>query len=191
MKVSSISDAFIQHQVFLRRFLRRFLVDPRDVEDISQEAYLRAFQAEQSDVVRSPKAFLFRIARNLALNELSRRSRALTDCIDEASGAGEDTGSPCLEEQLQSEQRLALFCRAAARLPPQCRRAFLMRKVYGYTHREIAEKLGVSTSTVEKHIATGLYRCSQFMAAMEREDENSSSRENATVVDVQGRKACV
>ncbi|MEQ9463547.1 MAG: RNA polymerase sigma factor [Haliea sp.] len=191
MKPSSISIAFIEHQGFLRRFLGRFLTDPRDVEDVSQEAYLRAFQAEQTQTVRSPKAFLFRVAKNLALNELSTRSRALTDYIEEASGAGEPSASHCLEEQLQGEQRLALFSRAAARLPPQCRRAFLMRKVYGYTHREIADRLGVSTSTVEKHIATGLYRCSQFMAAMEGDGSGLVSDSDAASMKTKGRRDCV
>jgi RNA polymerase sigma-70 factor (ECF subfamily) len=188
LKPSGISVAFIEYQGLLRRFLGRFLLDPRDVEDVSQEAYLRAFQAEQTQTVRSPKAFLFRVARNLALNELSTRSRALTDYIEEASGAGEPAAAHCLDEQLQGEQRLALFCRAAMRLPPQCRRAFLMRKVYGYTHREIAHQLGVSTSTVEKHIATGLHRCSEFMAAMEREGSSPANYSNADSMTTKDRR---
>ncbi|MHA7815114.1 MAG: RNA polymerase sigma factor [Pseudohaliea sp.] len=166
---SRVSSAYLENRDFLKRFLARFFVDPRDIDDVAQEAYLRAFEAERGQEVRSPRAFLFRVARNVALNELSRKARALTDYIEDATGGGEPGESPSLEEQYQGEQRLALFCRAAARLPPQCRRAFLMRKVYGYSHREIAAALSVSTSTVEKHIATGLYRCSQFMAAMDDE----------------------
>ncbi|MBN7797635.1 RNA polymerase sigma factor [Parahaliea mediterranea] len=166
---SAVSQAYLQHRNILRKFLARFLPDPRDVEDVSQEAYLRAYESERGQAVRSPKAFLFRVARNVALNELSRKARALTDYIEDAAGDSEPRGAHTLEETVHSEQRLALFCRAASRLPPQCRRAFLMRKVYGYSHREIAESLGVSTSTVEKHVATGLYRCAQFMAAMDGE----------------------
>ncbi|MFN2287148.1 MAG: RNA polymerase sigma factor [Chromatocurvus sp.] len=164
---SRVSASYVENRDFLKRFLARFFVDPRDIDDVAQEAYVRALEAERSRPVRSPRAFLFRVARNVALNELSRKARALTDYIDEATGGAEAGESLSLEEQYLGEQRLALFCRAASHLPPQCRRAFLMRKVYGYSHREIASTLSVSTSTVEKHIATGLYRCSQFMAAME------------------------
>lgn len=162
---SNIALAYREHRDSLKRFLARFLFDSCDVEDLSQEAYLRAHEAAQRQAVHSPKAFLFRVARNLALNELSRKSRKITDYIEDATAGQELADAQSLEAQAEGEQRLALFCRAAARLPPQCRRAFLMRKVYGYTQREIAETLGVSISTVEKHIATGLYRCAQFMAA--------------------------
>ena len=164
-KQDSLTSIFVGQRESLQRFLLRFFPDPRDVEDVAQEAYLRAFQAEREKPVRSPRAFLFRVARNLALNELSRKARALTDYIEDATAGQEPAGAHSLEAQAEGEQRLALFCRAAARLPPQCRRAFLMRKVYGYSQREIAETLGVSISTVEKHIATGLYRTAQFMAA--------------------------
>lgn len=164
---SRVSTAFVEQRSSIKQFLTRFLFDPRDIEDVAQEAYLRAFEAEQKQHVRSPKAFLFRVARNVALNELSRKSRALTDYIEDAVSGEAPCDPHTLEEHFQGEQRLALFCRAASRLPQQCRRAFLMRKVYGYSQREIAEALGVSTSTVEKHIATGLFRCSEFMKAME------------------------
>jgi RNA polymerase sigma-70 factor (ECF subfamily) len=40
-----------------------------------------------------------------------------------------------------------------------------MRKVYGYSHSEIAEELNMSVSTVEKHLANGLRRCNAYMAA--------------------------
>lgn len=172
---SVIALAYREHGVALKRFLARFMFDACDVEDLSQEAYLRAHEAAQSDTVRSPKAFLFRVARNLALNELSRKARKITDYIEDATSGDTLCSAHTLEEQQQGEERFALFCRAASRLPPQCRRAFLMRKVYGYSHREIADQLGVSTSTVEKHIATGLYRCSHFMRAMEYADDERST----------------
>ena len=56
-----------------------------------------------------------------------------------------------------------MFCRAVASLPAQCRKAFLMRKVYGMSHKDVAEQLGISISTVEKHVASGLLRCSTHL----------------------------
>ncbi|MGH8200295.1 MAG: RNA polymerase sigma factor [Steroidobacteraceae bacterium] len=44
-------------------------------------------------------------------------------------------------------------------LPPLCRRVFVLRKVYQLSHAEIAQVLGVSHSTIEKHVAKGLLRC--------------------------------
>ena len=113
--------------------------------------------------MRSPKAFLFRIAKNAALNELARKSRLLTDYIEDSSTPDVIEKGASAEEQVMAQEKLAMFCRAVASLPTQCRKAFLMRKVYGLSHKDIAEQLGISTSTVEKHIASGLLRCSTYL----------------------------
>jgi RNA polymerase sigma-70 factor (ECF subfamily) len=49
------------------------------------------------------------------------------------------------------------------RLPPLCRRVFVLRKVFKLTHAEISEVLGVSHSTIEKHVAKGLVRCRDYL----------------------------
>ena len=64
---------------------------------------------------------------------------------------------------MEGQTKLAVFCEAVASLPPQCRRAFLMRKVHGLSHKEISKQLGIAISTVEKHQAIGLKRCSEYM----------------------------
>jgi RNA polymerase sigma-70 factor (ECF subfamily) len=159
-----LSAVFLTQQFSLKRFIARFFSSPQDIEDVAQEAYLRAFNAEKAgEQVRSPKAFLFRIAKNVALNELARKSRLLTDYIEDSTAQDVlDTGSST-EGQAMDQEKLAMFCRAVASLPVQCRRAFLMRKVYGLSHKEIAEQLGISISTVEKHVASGLLRCSTYL----------------------------
>lgn len=162
-----VGEALVSHLPLLRRFVARFFANHQDVEDIAQEAYLRAFQAGQNNPPRSPRAFLLRVARNLALNELSRKSRWMAENIEEAGLAA--NGGSSLEDDLHHQQRLSLFCEAASTLPMQCRKVFLMRKVYGYTQREIAVQLGISEKTVEKHIATGLLRCSRYLASREAE----------------------
>ena len=160
---SSVSTAFIEHESFLRRFLTRFLSRPQDIEDVVQDAYLKARCAEEKQVINSPKAFLFRIARNEALKELRKKSRRITDYIEDLSNRELASEAASVEEQVAASERMAVFCQAAASLPTQCRRAFLLRKVYGFSHKEIAERLGISMSTVEKHMAKGLQRSSAFM----------------------------
>jgi RNA polymerase sigma-70 factor (ECF subfamily) len=131
---------------------------------VAQESYLRAFDAQQSgEELRSPKAFLFRIAKNIALNELGRKSRQLTDYIEDSAQPDVLGADSSAEERVIAQERLTLYCQAVATLPPQCRRAFLLRKVYGLSHKDIGEQLGISVSTVEKHIASGLLRCSLYL----------------------------
>lgn len=162
-KDSAMTRVFFENESFLKKFLTRFLSQPQDIEDVAQESFLKAFNAEMHKEIRSPKAFLFQIAKNAALTKLTRKTELITDYIEDLDSPEVLCDGVSVEDQVASRQKLAVFCQAAASLPPQCRRAFLMRKVYGLSHKEISGRLGISTSTVEKHVANGLQRCSIFM----------------------------
>ena len=81
------------------------------------------------------------------------------------------TESP--ESELDSNQRFVTFCRAVGGLPEQCRRAFILKKVYGLSQQEIADRLGITQSTVEKHIAKGLMMCREYMETASRPQPGS------------------
>lgn len=162
-KDSAVSKAFFENESFLKKFLARFLSHPEDIEDVAQETFLKAFNAERNAAIRSPKAFLFQIAKNAALAKLTKKAQVITDYIEDLGAPEVLSDEASIEDQVAGRQKFAVFCQAAASLPPQCRRAFLMRKVYGLSHKEISERLGISISTVEKHMAKGLQRCSDFM----------------------------
>jgi RNA polymerase sigma factor (sigma-70 family) len=163
--VAGVSGSYLEHKSVLKRYLSRFLTSPDDIDDVLQETFLRAFQAEGKDArIRSPKAYLTRIARNIALKELHKRSTLVFGYVDEVA-TPETYGSTPTEQHVVEHERIAVFCKAAASLPAQCRKAFLMCKVYGFSHQEIAQELGISVSTVEKHLASGLQRCNEYMTA--------------------------
>ena len=163
--MSRVLKAYIEHEAALRRFLSRFLARAQDIEDVSQEAFLKAFAAEATQSVLAPKAFLFRIAKNLALNERARFANSRTGPFEggDDGAAAIASEEPSAEDQTMAREKLALFCEAISSLPPQCRQVFLLRKVQGYSQKEIALRMGVSVSTVEKHIALGLVRCSAYL----------------------------
>ena len=171
--LSAISSAFIENNILLKKFLTRFLFRKQDIEDVVQEAYLRAFNAERKAAVEidQPKAYLFRVARNIALNELKRKSRHITDFLEECEAHTVNHTTPTLEEDLQAQQHLGLYCEAIASLSEQCRRLCLLRKSHGLKHREIAEHLELTVSSVEKHLRKGALACQAYIA--EREDERS------------------
>lgn len=160
---ATVSEAYFKHESFLKKFLSRYLSRPQDVDDVAQETFLKAFDAEKKQRIRSPKAFLFHIAKNIALSELSRKSNLISDYIEDISGSDVLYSESPVEDAVAARQMLGVFQEATAILPSQCRRAFLMRKIYGMSHNEISQQLGISVSTVEKHLANGLQRCSQFM----------------------------
>lgn len=149
----------------IKRYLRKFSLGLTDIEDLVQETFLRAFAAEGDRPILAPKAFLYRTARNLALNELAKHSSIHTDRIEDIGGEGllAEGREVTAEAGLYGRQKMMAFAEAVSTLPPQCRRVFILRKVQGLSQKEVAAELGIAASTVEKHVALGLLKCAEFM----------------------------
>jgi RNA polymerase sigma factor (sigma-70 family) len=152
-----------RHGAALQRYLRRFTSGAEDIEDLVQETYVRLYTLEDWQAVGSPRALLFRIAHNLAVERSRRQAARATDSVADFEPLSVDTQEPPPEEQIDARRRFETFCAAVERLPPLCRRVFVLRKVYKLSHTEIAEVLGISHSTIEKHVAKGLMRCRDYL----------------------------
>jgi RNA polymerase sigma-70 factor (ECF subfamily) len=139
----------------------RFALREADIEDIVQETFLRAYESEQSQQIRSPKSFLFRVAHNIALNEIARKANSLTDLVGDPESLNVIDYRPSAEEQLEIRRRFDALNAVVGALPPQCRRVLVMRKVFGLSHKEIARRMDISVRTVEKHLAKALHRCQE------------------------------
>jgi RNA polymerase sigma-70 factor (ECF subfamily) len=169
-----VTAAFVEHSLFLKKFLARYFASAQDIEDVAQEAYLRAFAAEQKKRIEQPKAFLFRIAKNVALNELTRKSHQITDFIEEVSASVVLDKEVSAEEETDAQEQVGLYCEAVAALPEKCRHVFLLRKVHGLSHKEIASHMSLSVSSVEKYLRQGVLACRAFID--EREGKPSGKR---------------
>ena len=167
---SKLFQAYLICEKPLKRFLRRFCNRSEDVEDLAQEAFLLAFNAERGKEIRSPKAYLFRVARNIALRDLTKKSNQLTGYLEDAVDESLLGREASCEEELIAQQKMEQCCKAVASLPEQCRRVFLLRKIHAHSHKEIAEQLGISPRTVEKHIAKGVDRFTDYMNNQEPSD---------------------
>lgn len=172
---SAITRAFLEQNGYLKRYLSRFLCEQQDIEDVVQETYLRAYSAERDKEIEQPKSFLYRIARNLALNELNRKSRQITDCVAGFDLPVVTESKETLEDELEAHQHLGLLCEAVAALPEQRRRVFLLRKVHGLSHKEIAQRTNLSVSSVEKHLLKGTLACRSYVR--EREESSADARD--------------
>lgn len=177
---TTISCAFITCEPLLKRFLARFFSEQRDIEDVAQEAYLRAFAAERRKKIARPKAYLFRVAKNIALTELTKKSKQITTCIEDmdASLVIENTvAENSVDAVVEALDSLELYCEAIATLSEKCRMVFLLRKVRGLTHREIAARMSLSVSSVEKYLATAVLALRQLVNEREGEGCRESQAE--------------
>ena len=157
------------------------ILPPKEVEDIVQETYVRVCQIENKDTIREPHSFMFRTARNLALDYLKRAETRLTsgvDAIDEIELLNDTRLTDTTYAEASSDEEFSQFCDAVRHLPQQCRRAFVLKKVYGYSLREIAADMGLQESTVRNYIIAGSKKCMQYRRDLEagRLQERGTSR---------------
>ena len=139
----------------LRSYLRQRLRRDDDADEIAQEAMLRIWNARASVRIDSARPLLFRIASNLAIDRLRERQRwRFTDIAETPEPA--ETASA--ERSLAARQELQAVATAIAALPDNCRTAFVMSRIDGRKHAEIAAEMGISKSMVEKHVAEAVFR---------------------------------
>lgn len=185
-RLSAVFSVFQANRGLIASVLRRYAIGQVDIEDLMQETIVRALKAEQRTNIREPRRFLVGIAKNIARDELQRRSRMSTSLLDDLDPAAVESGAPAVDEVADMRGRMQLFGRAVSELPPQCRKVFVLKHVYGASHKEIAGKLGIAVSTVEKHVALGLRRCREMMLKEQSEGAASGRDADDSVIGMAG-----
>jgi RNA polymerase sigma-70 factor (family 1) len=152
---------FAESRQALHRYIRRFVGSSETAKEIVQEAFLRTYRERES--VTTLRAFLFSTARNLAANEYRHRRTVERGQLGDLDDSRVGTGCESLETELLRDERNRLIHEAIERLPPQCRAAFTLRVFHECSYKEVAERLGISAKTVEKHIARGLHETHSYL----------------------------
>src|SRR5579863_2857197 len=152
---------FAESRQALHRYILRFVGSSETAKEIVQEAFLRTYR--ERDSVTTLRAFLFSTARNLAANEYRHRRIAERGTVEDQGDPRFKTERESLETELLRDERNRLIQEAIDRLPPQCRAAFTLRVFHECSYKEVAERLGISPKTVEKHIAHGLHETHRYV----------------------------
>jgi RNA polymerase sigma-70 factor (ECF subfamily) len=156
------ADEVLPHEPQLRAWLQARFLSASDVDDVVQESYARLWRARATGAIACPRAFVFVTARNLALNRLRHerveRPRDAAE-VDSLNVPDERTSIP---ESIAHAEDLQLLMRAIQALPERCRQILTLRKIYGLSQREVADRLGIAESTVETQGTIGLRRCSEY-----------------------------
>ncbi len=153
---------YAENHRWLQGWLLRRLGSPADAADLTQDTFLRTLKSQQAAVIDEPRAFLCVVAKRVLCSFWRRNEleRAYLEAI---------AGMP--EAVVPSEEDFALLREAVAvidamlnDLPNKVRHAFLLNRLEGLTHQQIAEQLDVSVATVERWIKRAVTQC--FLATL-------------------------
>lgn len=158
-----------KYQRRLSRLLSRFIRDSADIEDVTQEAFVKAYRALPS--FRGESAFytwLYRIGINTAKNYLTSAGRrpVVSAEIEDDEGDSLDLSSQVPdyhtpEAELMNQQILAAVNAAVERLPEELKTAITLREMEGLSYDEIAEVMSCPIGTVRSRI----FRAREAIAA--------------------------
>ena len=185
-----IASEFLKYRKVIASLLSKIRpnASPQDIEDILQDTFINTYQSSQQQEIRFPKAFMVKTAIRLANRTLEKASRSeITDSIDDYLVYFESPEQVSVtEEKAIFHEEFGFLCSALEQLPDQCRRVFVLKKVYGLSQREISQQLNIAESTVEKHVAKGLLQTSRYyLAAKER---GGLLSENSNVISFGDKK---
>lgn len=153
-----IETLYVAHKDELLSFLRKLLRNPDEAVEVLQETYFRLLNRESVEgLSANAKAYLFSTAKNLVVDRARRRlvraraELAVTDCYLPY------TAPPVEPETSAHWGQVARLYEAALRdLAPLTRQIFLLHKHRKKTYSEVARELGVSSKTVERHVAKAM-----------------------------------
>lgn len=159
MQTEPGTEIYLSYEQEIKRFFFQCTRCASTTEDLAHELLFKLNTISSFRDIDNVRAYLYRMAVNL-VSERKRSEARRNELLDRHAKemiANEGPSTP--EEWLAARQRLELLDRAVAELPPKCRQVFLLRKVEQLSHAEIAERLGISRSMVEKHLHRAMMHC--------------------------------
>jgi RNA polymerase sigma-70 factor (ECF subfamily) len=157
--VLNIATVYQQHQKELICYTTRITDCRESAEDIIQESFIILSREIQQQHIDNPRAFLFRVAKNLAFDLLKHKK--VTDNYAQVQYPILESTieAPSIEQLMANNQDIDLMRQVIDELPPRCRDTFILNKMHEMSYGEVAQHTGISESGVEKHIMKGLRHC--------------------------------
>lgn len=156
MAESDLKRLFLKHAKSLQGLLTRKVRDPQLAADLVQESFLRLAEQQQGEHIDNTPAYLYRTAHNLMIDHVRQQQRRKTDLVPQETLETIVEERPGLDEAAATEQHMRRLRAALDDLPPRTREIFRLNRLEGLTHAEVARRLDISDSSVQKHLSRAL-----------------------------------
>ncbi|MEJ0023419.1 MAG: sigma-70 family RNA polymerase sigma factor [Alphaproteobacteria bacterium] len=138
----------------LLRYFERRVRSPEDAEELTQDVFVRLLRRPEFDQIANLEGFVFITAANLLKDHY--RSRAHRRETQSINGLDFASNAQNPAEEAEDREEIGVLLSAIRVLPPKCRAVFIMHRFDEVPHTEIARRLGITVSMVEKHIAVAM-----------------------------------
>jgi|ERR1700734_290208 RNA polymerase sigma factor (sigma-70 family) len=149
-----VAGLFREHNAALLRFAAAKLGSEQEARDVAQEAYVRLLQLDRPETIGYLRAFLFKIASNLAMDRLRARKR-----MPQSQAVADEDVVPfelSPERHCAGREMVAILRSALAELPTKCREIFVLHRIEGLSRAEIAARTGLGERMVRLYMARAL-----------------------------------
>ncbi|MEJ8476926.1 RNA polymerase sigma factor [Roseibium algae] len=158
MTENALKKLYLSYHRELQAYLTNKLRDPELAADLTQEAFLRYAEKNTVDgsTVLHDRSYLYRTAHNLAVDHIRQQARRRTDApgSDVLDTMADET--PGQEAITLGRERLSQLTAALEDLPSRTRQIFELNRIDGLSYRDVSQRLDISESSVQKHLAKAL-----------------------------------
>jgi RNA polymerase sigma factor (sigma-70 family) len=148
---TALEKLFLENNRSLCAYLRVRVASQHEAEDIAQEAYARLLQHDQPRAISYLRAYLFKVAVNIASDRARRRRLHLRLDLAYSSEAQIESETP--DQQVHAAEQLSLLALALSALPAKYRRAFLLCRIQEWSTHQIAADLEVGERMARNYVS--------------------------------------
>ncbi len=163
MADKALTRLYAAHRRGIRAYLSSRLGDAAVADDLTQETFLRMVEGGGASVVANGRAWLYRTAHNLAVDHRRREMRRRTEAVDTAHLSAFPDETPAQDEAVAARDELDRLRTVLEELTERTQQVFVAVRIDGLTYGQAAQRLGISDSSVQKHLARALHHVMQRM----------------------------